>query len=208
MTSVSDRGEVEPFKAQAEYSSESFKKIRYEAGRVQYKEFYDCVFANCSFRESIFAACKFNDCTFEDCDLSLVRFEGSAFSDTTFIRSKVIGVNWTLAAWSQFMSESPIRFHECAVDFSAFIGLTLRKIVFNKCSAKEVEFSEADLTGANFTGTDLAKSRFSRTNLTRANFEGATNYMIDLATNKVTKARFSLPEALSLLYGLDIVLVE
>jgi uncharacterized protein YjbI with pentapeptide repeats len=208
MASSNAQAEVDPFRSQVEYSSESFKKVRLEAARLQYKEFYDCVFSNCSFRESVFKECKFNDCTFEDCDLSLARFEGSSFGDTHFIRSKVIGVNWTLAAWSQFVSDSPISFTECAVDFSAFIGLRLRKIVFNKCSAKEVEFSETDLTGANFSGTDLAKSRFSRTNLTRANFEGATNYMIDLATNKVTKARFSLPEALSLLYGLDIVLVE
>jgi uncharacterized protein YjbI with pentapeptide repeats len=94
------------------------------------------------------------------------------------------------------------------VDFSAFIGLKLRKLVLTKCSAKEVEFSEADLTSADLRGTDLTKSRFQQTNLMRANFEGATNYSIDLATNKITKARFSLPEALSLLYGLDIVLVE
>ena len=208
MDAPNPQGDVNPFKAQAEFSQQTFQKVKFEGARLASKEFDECVFTHCSFRESTFLECKFSDCTFQDCDLGLVRFEGTAFSDVKFERSKVIGVNWTLAAWSRFQSESPISFVDCVVDFSAFIGLTLRKMVIRKCRAQEVEFSDADLTSANFSGTDLAKSRFSHTNLTKANFEGATNYSIDLATNKITKAKFSLPEALSLLYGLDIVLVE
>jgi fluoroquinolone resistance protein len=208
MDSPSSQAQLDAFQSQAEYSNQSFSKVRLEAARVVRKEFDECVFSHCSFRESTFQECKFSGCTFQDCDLSLVRFDGSSFNDTTFERSKVIGVNWTIAAWSKFQSDSPITFTECVVDFSAFIGLTLRKITFKKCSAQVVEFSEADLSASNFSCTNLAKSRFSQTNLTRANFEGATNYSIDLTANKVTKAKFSLPEALSLLYGLDIVLVE
>jgi fluoroquinolone resistance protein len=207
MDSTNSPGKSSPF-AQSEYSGDSFKRVKLEAAQVSGKEFDECVFSNCSFRETIFNGCKFSDCTFQECNLSLVRFEGCSFSDTQFERSTVSGVDWTIATWSRFQAESPIRFTECEVDFSAFIGLTLRKIVFEKCSAQEVEFSDADLSNANFSGTNLARSRFRGTNLTRANFESATNYSIDLTTNKITKARFSLPEALSLLYGLDIVLVE
>lgn len=199
---------IDPFEGQVEYTNENFKKLRFEASRVSKKEFYECVFSKCSLRETTFKDCKFIDCTFEDSDLSLINVQGSTFTDTKFERSKVIGVNWTIAAWSKLVSESPISFHECVVDFSAFIGLSLRKIVFEKCVAQEVEFSEADLSDANFSGTDLTRSRFRKTNLTRANFESATNYSIDLSANKITKARFSLPEALSLLVGFDIVLVE
>jgi fluoroquinolone resistance protein len=196
------------FRSQAESSNESFSKVMLESEQVVSREFYECVFSHCSFRESTFQDCKFHDCTFQECDLSLVRFEGSSFSDTRFERSKVIGVNWTIAAWSKFQADSPISFADCVVDFSAFIGLRLRKISFQKCSAQEVEFSDADLSSSNFSGTNLNKSRFRQTNLTRANFEGAINYSIDITANKITKARFSLPEALSLLAGLDIVLVE
>ncbi len=197
-----------PFEDQAEYSNENFKRVRLEAAHVRGKEFYECVFSKCSLRETHFHTCKFTDCTFEDCDLSLINVPESTFAETRFERSKVIGVNWTIAAWSRLVAESPISFHECVVDFSAFIGLSLRKIVFEKCVAQEVEFSEADLSDADFSGTDLARSRFRNTNLTRANFEGATNYSIDLSANKITKARFALPEALSLLYSFDILLVE
>lgn len=201
-------GEANPFQTQAEYSNTTFSKVKLEGGRVVGKEFDGCLFSQCSLRETILRDCKFIDCKFQGCDLSLVRFEGSAFTDTSFEKSTVIGVNWTLAAWSKFQSDSPISFSECTLDYSAFIGLTLKKITFKKCSVKEVEFSETDLSAANFSGADLSKSRFNQTNLTRANFEGATNYSIDISHNKLTKARFSLPEALSLLYGLDIVLVE
>ena len=206
--SPNSQARLNDFQSQSDYSNVTFTKVKLEAGQVNGKEFYDCVFDHCAFRESTFRDCKFNDCTFQDCDLGLVRFDQSLFSETRFERCKMMGVNWTLATWSRFQSASPIHFTECVVDFSAFIGLTLRSITLQKCSAKEVEFSEADLSSADFRGTDLTKSRFQQTNLTRANFEDATNYSIDVNSNKLSKARFSLPEALSLLYGLDIVLVD
>lgn len=208
MDAPAPQKQLNPFQPETEYNNVTFNKMKFEGARVRGREFYECVFDHCSFRESIFQECKFNDCLFQECDLSLVRFEDSSFSDTRFERSKVIGVNWTLATWSRFQADSPISFTECVTDYSAFIGLTLRKMTMKKCSAQEVEFSESDLSSANFSGTNFAKARFSQTNLTRANFEGATNYSIDLTTNKIAKAKFSLPEALSLLYGLDIVLVE
>jgi uncharacterized protein YjbI with pentapeptide repeats len=208
MSAPKAKVELTGFGSEGEYSNVTFNKVKLEAGRVRGKEFYDCVFDHCSLRESLFQDCKFSDCLFHECDLSLVRFEDSTFSDTRFETSKVYGVNWTLASWSRFQTDSPLSFSNCVLDFSAFIGLTLRKITMTKCSAQEVEFSEADLSGGDFSGTNFAKSRFVQTNLSRANFESAINYTIDVTANKITKARFSLPEALSLLYGLDIVLVE
>lgn len=208
MGSSTPQAEMQGFESHEEYSETHFTRVQFDHERLARTEFYDCVFSHCSLRESVFQECKFNDCTFEDCDLRLVRFEASSFSETRFVRSQVIGVNWTLAAWSKFQSDAAIAFEGCALDFSAFIGLRLRKFTVKKCSAQEVEFSEADLSAADFSGSDLTKSRFQHTNLTKANFEGARNYTIDLTTSNVTKAKFALPEALSLLYGLDIVLVE
>ena len=50
------------------------------------------------------------------------------------------------------------------------------------------------------------KSVFYRTNLTEANFRHAYNYAIDFRSNMLKKTKFSLPEATSLLGGLDIIL--
>ncbi len=55
---------------------------------------------------------------------------------------------------------------------------------------------------------DFAGARFSTTNLSKADFRGATNYSIRPDNNKLKKAKFSLPEATLLLYGLDIELEE
>jgi len=49
---------------------------------------------------------------------------------------------------------------------------------------------------------------FGNTNLTEADLSRACNYRIDPAQNVLGQAKFSLPEAMSLLYSMDIVLVE
>ena len=43
-----------------------------------------------------------------------------------------------------------------------------------------------------------------RTDLTGADFRDAKNYVIHPALNKLSKARFSLPDAMNLLYCMDI----
>ena len=44
--------------------------------------------------------------------------------------------------------------------------------------------------------------------LTEADLRGARNYHVAPGENVLTKAKFSLPEAISLLYSLDIDLTE
>jgi hypothetical protein len=46
---------------------------------------------------------------------------------------------------------------------------------------------------------------FLHTNLSGANFVGAKGYAIDLTANKAKKAKFSYPEAMSLLSALDVI---
>ena len=74
------------------------------------------------------------------------------------------------------------------------------------CSAREVNFAEANLTNGNFNATNFLNSRFSKTNLTRSDFRNSTNYDINPESNLLKKTRFSTPEAMSLLSGLDILL--
>ena len=81
-------------------------------------------------------------------------------------------------------------------------------MTLTRCLAKDVDFAEADLTQANCTGTDFTDSRFNHTNLTEADFTDATHYNISATDNTLKKTRFSLPEAVSLLYSLDIILKE
>ncbi|MFB0842076.1 pentapeptide repeat-containing protein [Paenibacillus oleatilyticus] len=101
-----------------------------------------------------------------------------------------------------------LRFEECTLSHSTFIGLTLPKSIITKCTVKNVDFREADLTEANMSYTDFSESLFDRTNLTAADFSFATNYMIDPGLNPIRKAKFTLPEAISLLYCMDIQLID
>lgn len=187
-----------------QYADHTFSGVRLERVVVDSSEFRGCTFVKCSFVESSFRRCRFVDCAFRQCDLSLVQVTDSAFSATRFEDSKVIGVNWAQADWSGASLGQPVAFHRTAISHSTFIGLELSGIEITECVATDVDFREANLSGADFRGTDLSESLFINTDLRRADLSEARNYRIAPADNDLRGARFSLPEAMSLLYNLDI----
>jgi fluoroquinolone resistance protein len=191
-----------------EYSDQVFNNVVLHSEQILSSEFFDCVFSDCSFAESVFQKCRFVNCTFQGCDLSLVQVPESIFSTTRFEESKIIGVNWAQADWPGSGLGKPICIIKSAISHSTFIGLSLRGIQIKDCIATDVDFREADLSRADFSGTDLSESIFSNTNLSEADLSQARNYQIDPAQNVLKGARFSLPEAMSLLYSMDIILVE
>jgi len=93
------------------------------------------------------------------------------------------------------------------MNYSIFIGLYMYQAMFNECSLKESCFEDADLEKAIFHNTDLTSATFNNTNLTKADLSTAKNYNINVGANKLHKAKFSLPEAMSLLYSMDIEIV-
>lgn len=190
-----------------QYEGELFTALAAPAQTFTRADFAACHFDRCIFAESVFSHCAFTDCHFTGCDLSLARVPGSRFTDVRFASSKLLGVDWA-AAGDAVISKLflSVHFDDCLLNYASFFGLTLRRGRFVGCIAREVDFREADLTEASCTRTDFADSKFHHTNLTKADFRRATNYAINPATNTVTKARFSLPEAVSLLSGFDIVI--
>jgi fluoroquinolone resistance protein len=191
-----------------EYEDQTFDGLALVGEEVRAKEFAGCVFVGCSFLETAFVACRFVECEFVRCDLGLCRVEDCSFTSVKFVDSQAIGVNWTEAAWPARGLFNAIGFERCAISHSTFIGLGLRRVEIVDCVAHNADFAEADLTEANCTGTDFKDSRFLHTDLTEADFTGATNYAIAANLNVLRKTRFALPEAMSLLYGLDIMLTE
>ncbi len=187
----------------AEYASQRFKALDHHGLTIAGKEFLECTFKACNFKEASFAQCKFIDCTFARCDLSLAHLKGCTFRETRFEDCKLVGVNWTDVAVLKF-----VEFRKCALNHSVFMGLDLRRVPIDECIAHEADFTEADLTEADCRRTDFLGTRFLRTNLTRADFRRATNYVIAPALNTLKKTKFSLPEAIGLLYALDITLDE
>ncbi|MBN1313009.1 MAG: pentapeptide repeat-containing protein [Anaerolineae bacterium] len=190
------------------YTDEFFEALDAEGGQISSCEFYDCRFERCSFVEAAFLDCRFVNCQFQHCDLSMMNIEGSSFSSTQFEHSKVLGIDWTRGAWPEIQVKGPLVFKECVLTHSTFIGLAMKEAQYLACVARNVDFREATLAKADFSDTDLSGSHFINTDLREADFRSAYNYQINPAQNKIDKAKFTLPEAMSLLYSLDIVLDE
>jgi uncharacterized protein YjbI with pentapeptide repeats len=191
------------FSQHQEHYDTTFEALDLKSRVIEAKRFDHCLFTACHFTEAHFIHCRFIDCRFVSCDLSNLKLGGSSFRSVIFENSKLLGMNFTQAA-------SLIPFHAvgCMLDYASFAGLTLKKARFERCSVREVDFAEADLSEGFFGAANLAGSRFLNTNLTKADFRGAVNYTIGPRDNILKKARFSLPEALSLLYGLGIVIED
>lgn len=193
------------------YEEQTYKALFLPSHTFQRIDFEGCTFIACSFPESAFLSCAFRDCTFKNCDLSLVKVDGSTFRNTHFEDCKLIGVNWAKAAWDRKGSHQlahPVDFYRCVLNYSSFNGMALSKMTLQHCTAREVDFSEADLGQADCRFSDFSGSQFCNTDLSGADFRGANNYEIVPALNKLKKAKFSLPEALSLLYNLEIEISE
>lgn len=181
-----------------------FNKLNVAGQEFFDKEFDTCTFSGCNFSDVIFNKCKFYECKFEQCNLSMMNVKECSFFDVIFEECKIIGINWTKAAWPRIKLNSPFKFNKCILNNSSFFGLSLKEIVMCECKAKEVDFRESDCTEANFTYTDFAESLFGKTNLSAADFSEAINYNIDIFNNVIKKAKFTLPDAISLLKYLDI----
>lgn len=183
------------------YNDQCIENIIMTNNEIAGTEFVNCQFVKCKFNETIFNKCRFEKCTFKECDLSLMKPSYSSFIDIVFDSTKCIGIDWVLSA-----KPLTVDFTHSIVSFSSFFGINLRKMIMTSCIAIEVDFAEANLTEGKFNQTDLAGSRFLKTNMTKADFTYAYNYNIDPSLNTLSKTKFSIPEAISLLSTLDIIL--
>jgi fluoroquinolone resistance protein len=199
---------MDDIKDAQEYYDQIFEQAQIEREKLVRAEFADCKFVKCDFEAAIFDHCRFTHCKFRDCNLSLMQIPESSFPSTIFEKSKLIGVDWTQGNWSQVEFSQLDGFFDCVLSHSTFIGLELKGIQIKNCIANEVDFREADLSKVDFRGTDLTKSLFGNTKLVEADLSRARNYQIDPGNNNLKAAKFSLPEAMALLYCMEIEIIE
>ena len=193
---------------ETEFETQNFKNLNLDGKELRGKTFDECKFENCSFHETHFNACTFTGCTFKHCDLSLMQVKSCRFRDVSYTHCQLSGVNWSATAPAMISNQAALKFTSCGLNYATFIVTKFRGIILRDCSARDVDFSDADLQKAVFCGTDLTNSRFVNTDLTGADFRGARNYIIPPEFNKIKGAHFSLPDAIGLLYGLEIHLDE
>jgi fluoroquinolone resistance protein len=187
--------------AEKSYYQEKFARLSLSDEVIKDVIFEECEFNRCSFITCKFEKCKFLSCRFNGCNLSAINLANSRFIGANFAESNVIGIDWTLVATIE-----DLEFSGCQINYSNFKLLKLPKIKMVDCTAKEVDFTETDLSQGTFTNTDFEMTRFFKTNLTGADFKSARNYFIDVRNNTLKDTRFSLPEAVNLLKSLDIIL--
>ena len=192
---------------QDEYQNENFKNLQQRGGLIQGRLFQECSFTRCDLSETTFRGCVFRDCLFKNCQMNLIKVPECVFASVRFQHTQILGVDWTVARWEKKQFTAAFSFENCSVNHNTFMNLNLRKLVMTDCSAVDANFEETDLTGCCMRGTDLSGSRFNHTNLSGADLVGARNYTIASQFNTLKKTRFSLPEALALLYALDIEIV-
>lgn len=180
-----------------------FEKINYEEKHIVGRYFDNCVFYKSTIKGCLFEDCTFNKCTFEETDLSLIKLKDTYITDCTLINCKAIGILW-------YDSQNPfsISAKGSILSYSSFFGKNMKKVKLVNCIALEVDFTGYNMSSADLSGTDFMGSTFSGTDLRLANFKGAQHYSIDANFNKVKGAIFQLPEAISFLDSLGIIIVD
>ncbi|MGL5317872.1 MAG: pentapeptide repeat-containing protein [Bacteroidales bacterium] len=191
------------FFSETNLTDDAFFGIKQTKQEMVSLHFTNCTFTNCDFSESIFMGCRFEDCFFRHCNMSNVHIYGSEFMQCKFENSKLLGICWNEKKESLAFS---VQFFQTILDYSSFAMLDLRHCSFKDCSMLEVDYSNANLQKIAFSGCNLSRAVFAHTDLTGADLRRASNYTIDLTNNKVSKARFSLPDAVNLLkpFGVSI----
>ncbi len=178
-----------------------FEKWPFEGELLADKVFEKCEFKKINLIGFKFENCKFDECSFINCVFSAVEFNNCRLNDVKIENSKMVGIDWT-----KTKEVVRLKVKDSILDMSNFGFLKLAKSKIINCSLRECDFTETDLVKADLSGNDFDKSRFFKTDLSGANLMGAKNYVINVFGNKLAKAKFSMPEVVDLLKGLDIVI--
>lgn len=148
------------------------------------KDFYRCTFRDANLSESRWRGARLEACVIERCDVTRMSTVDLRAHGVTFRGCKVMGVEWTKSSLSP-----DLRFEDCDLRYTSFVGVHLSKTAFLRCKATEVQFIDVDLTDADFSGSELTGSSFRGVKLDGANFITATGAHLDPATNRVKGVR-------------------
>ncbi|WP_406234210.1 pentapeptide repeat-containing protein [Isoptericola jiangsuensis] len=190
------------------YYLKTFSGMDVAGQTLQDIEFEACTFIKCDFSDATLRGFRFIDCSFTDCTLSHVKLPSSRFRSVSFERCLIVDINWTVLEWSRLSTSAELSFRDCTLTDSIFFGLHLDELVMQNCKARSVDLREASLKKADVSYTDFYGALFGKSNLTDADFTESTGFDIDVLNNVMTRSKFSRYEAVRLLSGLDIEVVD
>ena len=185
-----------------EYENIDFEDRNFNEQDLTRIDFYNCKFINCSFQFAKFQSSSFENCLFQNCNLALVSTIGTRFFDTTFLGSKLSGINW-----GECNGIFKADFKDCLMENSFFTNMDLQRYEFSNSNFKGSSFTHSNLNRAKFINCDLTDCLFHNTKLYKTDFSTSYNYYISADANNISGAIFSLPEAASLLQNFDITII-
>ena len=96
---------------------------------------------------------------------------------------------------------------DCRLKYNTFTEMNLTKFKFSGSVIQRSMFAKCNLVSADFEKCDLLDTEFFQCDMRKANFKEASGYKVDIFGCKLQDAKFSLPEAVSLLGDLKIKLL-
>ena len=103
----------------------TFEKVVTINGRINHREFEDCIFKNCDFSNSDLSNNTFMDCEFIDCNLSMVSFVGTSLKTVHFKNCKLLGIHFN--ACTDFLFQ--VSFQDCTLDYASFANKKCQKLI-------------------------------------------------------------------------------
>ncbi len=188
-----------------EYDSKRFEGVRYNSD-LKTHSYSECVFDHCQFLDCalvdvVFINCIFCDCTFRNVDISGLRMQNMSLQDCA-----CIGIDWSEVRRTGKLFPLFKEIRGSTLKFNNFFKMKMPKLSITTTSLLDCAFMECDLSGSAFLHVDFQDSTFQDCDLSKTDFREARNYRINTTSNRVAKARFSLPEVVGLLHNLNVII--
>ena len=176
------------------FIGKELRKLRYHGETLKGMVYEDCTFEDCVFDATSFDHCRIHNCIFHNCSFVMPQSRYTDMRFCTFRNCSLISVDFASFVSDEYIQDPVSSLEDCNLKYCSFHGMDFKETDlpgnrFTKCS-----FEDCNLNGTSFAFCDLRK----------ADFRNASGYAIDIFNNKLKEAKFSSPEALSLLSGLDI----
>ena len=186
------------------YEERTFEALRLTGAEFAGLEISDCEFKNCAFEELALTDCVFRSCRFIGCRIAAPRTERTELKHCEFERCQLAGVHWKDVTAYGGVAAPFDSLRACCLKYCSFAEMRLNRSDFCGNELIECMFEGCKLGEAKFGGCDLTRTAFAGCDLRKADFRGARGYQVQLRSNLLKAARFSLPEALRLLEELEI----
>lgn len=171
---------------------------------IEQCKFVDCDFENCVFEECKIIRCIFVNCRFYNCAVLTLSSKFSEVKNVILKKCNLIGIHWQELLPSGKYARSIDKLEDCYIKYNSFVEMSFIKFDFKSNSIQESVFEQCNLSESNFQNCRLDGTHIYKCDIRKSDFRGATGYIVDISSNKMTNAKFSYPEAIHLLDTLQI----